>query len=89
MLEGPGHEQRAARLLRAFQVASRAGQARWPMRPPILQARNVGLVGLGRPPGAGTRRGVQPGLPASVAAVIDADRPTGGSSSLRSVPRGD
>ncbi len=30
-----------------------------------------------------------PGLPASVAAVIDGDRPTGGSTPLRSVPRGD
>lgn len=53
MLEGPGHEQRAAPLLRSFQVTSRAGRARWPMRRRILQARNVGLLGLGCALGAG------------------------------------
>ncbi len=40
-------------------------------------------------PGAVIGGELMPGLPASVAAVIDADRPTGGSTSLRSVPRGD
>lgn len=40
-------------------------------------------------PGAVIGGELLPGLPASVAAVIEADRPTGGSTSLRSVPRGD
>ncbi|HUU36120.1 MAG TPA: SpoIVB peptidase S55 domain-containing protein [Vicinamibacterales bacterium] len=40
-------------------------------------------------PGAVIAGERMPGLPASVAAVIDADRPTGGSTSLRSVARGD
>ncbi len=40
-------------------------------------------------PGAVVDGEAMPGLPASVAAVFDADRPTGGSTALRSVPRGD
>ncbi len=40
-------------------------------------------------PGAVIGGESMPGLPASVAAVIDADRATGGSTSLRSVPRGE
>lgn len=40
-------------------------------------------------PGAVVDGEAMPGLPASVAAVFDADRPTGGSTLLRSVPRGD
>jgi len=40
-------------------------------------------------PGAVVDGEAMPGLPASVAAVFDADRPTGGSTPLRSVPRGE
>ncbi len=40
-------------------------------------------------PGAVVDGEAMPGLPASVAAVFDADRPSGGNSPLRTVPRGD
>ena len=62
----------------------------------IVRAANRGRRGdriylrLSSPgPGAVIDGEAMPGLPASVAAVIDADRLTGGSTSLRSVPRGD
>ncbi len=62
----------------------------------IVRAANRGRRGdrvylrLSSPaPGAVIDGEPMPGLPASVAAVIDADRPTGGSTSLRSVPRGE
>ena len=62
----------------------------------IVRAANRGRRGdrvylrLSSPaPGAVIDGEPMPGLPASVAAVIEADRPTGGSTSLRSVPRGE
>jgi len=62
----------------------------------IVRAANRGRHGdrlylrLSSPaPGAVIDGEPMPGLPASVAAVIDADRLTGGSTSLRSVPRGE
>ncbi len=85
--DGPRLAQQDARDIRRGELQSVAQ---------IVRAANRGRRGdrvylrLSSPaPGAVIDGEPMPGLPASVAAVIDADRPAGGSTSLRSVPRGE
>jgi hypothetical protein len=53
MLEGPGHQQRAARLHRAFRQSSRRFRSRESFRGIGQRLRDLGLVGLGCAIGAG------------------------------------